>query len=295
MMQKSFVFFFILCVFVFFAGCMTVPDAVEESSSDLIHDSLIVAATIMPLQAFVDYIGSDTVQTQVLLPPGSDPHTYELTPRERIRAEKANVIVMIGVGMPFEKSIVSQIKGTNPDIIIINVSDAVSLLQEEDGHGIDPHIWLSPTTAQQIVNMIAEELSHVRPAYAVQYHERATAFIQELQVLDNEFSDLLSRTNTTTFLISHPSWGYTAERYGLTQISIYEHGKEPSPKTIQGLIDTAKAQSISVIIADPLENQNAARVIANAISGKVVVINPLAYEFVDNMRRFLYAISRNEA
>ena len=292
-MRRTFVFFFILCIFVLCTGCMTVPEQLGESKSDSAHDVLIVAATITPLQAFVDYIGGDSVQTQVLLPPGSDPHTYELTPLERMRAEESNVIVMIGVGMPFEKSIVSQVKGTNQDISIINVSEAVSLLQEEDGHGIDPHIWLSPMAVQQIVNMIAEELSRLHPIYGVQYHERATAFIEELQELDNEFSDILSRTNTTTFLISHPSWGYTAERYGLRQISIYDHGKEPSPRTIQGLIDMAQAHDISVIIADPLENQNAVRVIADAISGEVVVISPLAYEYIDNMRRFLYTITRN--
>ena len=293
-MRRDIIFFFLLCLFVFCAGCMTVPDAAEESPSESAHDLLLVAATIMPLQAFVDYIGADTINTQVLLPPGSDPHTYELTPRERMRAEKAHVIIMIGVGMPFEASFVSQVKGTNQDVVIINTSQSVSLLQEEDGHGIDPHIWLSPVTAQQIVTMIAEELSRVRPAYAIQYHERATAFVEELQELDSEFSDVLSRAQTTTFLVTHPSWGYVADEYGLTQVSMYDHGKDPSPRTIKSLIDTAKAHDISVIIADPLENQNAARVIADAISGEVVVISPLAYEYVDNMRRFLYTITRNE-
>jgi len=289
-MRRNLIFFFILCVFVFCAGCITMPDAVGKSPKDSEH-ALVVAATIMPLQAFVDYIGADTIQTQVLLPPGSDPHTYELTPRQRMRAEEADVIVMIGVGMPFETNIVSQVIGTKQDIVIINTSEAVSLLQEEDGHGVDPHIWLSPMTAQQIVNMIAEELSRVHPTYATQYRERATAFIEELQILDTEFSDVLSRGQTTAFLVTHPSWGYAAERYGLTQVSIYDHGKDPSPRTIQGLINTARAHAISVIIADPLENQNAARVIADAISGEIVVISPLAYEYVDNMRRFLYAIA----
>jgi len=288
-MRKRFLIFFVLCVFVFCAGCTTVYEDFEESRSD---GPLIVATTIMPLQAFVDYIGENTVQTQVLLPPGSDPHTYELTPLERMHAEEADLIVMIGVGMPFEASIVSQIKDAKQDIVIINVSEAVSLLKEEDEYHVDPHIWLSPTTAEQIVTMVTEELSRVQPAYGVQYHERATAFITELQELDTEFSDVLSRTNTTMFLISHPAWGYAAERYGLTQISIYDHGKEPSPRTIQRLIDTAKFHDISVIIADPLENQNAARVIADAISGEVVVISPLAYDYVNNMRRFLYAITK---
>ena len=263
---------------------LAIPDSSDES--------LVIVTTIMPLQAFVDYICADTVQTRVLLPPGSDPHTYEPSPRDLMQIEDADVFVMIGVGMPFEMKIASQIQNANKHLSIINTSQAVSLLQEGDGHGVDPHIWLSPNTAQVIVDMIADELSALSPAYAMQYHERAAAFRKEMQDLDAEFSELLSHNDTTMFLVSHPSWGYVADAYGLTQIAIYEHGKDPSPKTLQALIDTAQSESLSVIIADPLENQNAAEVIADAISGEVIVISPLAYEYTQNMRRFLYAITK---
>ena len=302
--MKNYSTFFLLscicCIFLFNAGYLSsdlpvaLPDEVNEGDLVISHslDDSLVVVTIMPLQAFVDYICIDTVQTHLLLPPGSDPHSYEPSPRDLMQIEEADVLVMIGAGMPFEMSIVSQIRDTNQDIVIINTSQAVSLLQEEGGHGVDPHIWLSPITAQEIVDLIAEELSAVSPSHSALYHERATAFRKEMQDLDAEFSEMLSHNNTTMFLVSHPSWGYVADAYGLTQLAIYDHGKDPSPKTLQTLIDTAQKDSLSVIIADPLENQNAAHIIADAISGEAIVISPLAYDYTLNMRRFLYAITK---
>jgi zinc transport system substrate-binding protein len=200
---------------------------------------------------------------------------------------------MIGVGMPFETSIISFVQKSNSDVLVVNTSASVSLLQEEHGdHGhIDPHIWLSPVMAQNIASAIADGLAKSDPAHADQYLIRANYLIQELLEVDAEFRTVLTQKKVDTFLISHPSWGYTAREYGLLQVAINEDGKEPSPKTLKNLIDIAASKNLSVIIADPLENQNTAHVIAKEISAELVVVNPLAYDYIDNLRRFLFAIT----
>ena len=87
-----------------------------------------------------------------------------------------------------------------------------------------------------------------------------------------------------TLYVFHPSFGYFAKAYRLNQVSVEVEGKEPGARQLASLIERAKGDNIEVIFTEPQFSKKSARVIARAIGGTVVEIDPLARDYPENMR-----------
>jgi ABC-type Zn uptake system ZnuABC Zn-binding protein ZnuA len=55
------------------SGCSSTQPTLEPS-----HDKVKVFVSLLPQAYFAEKVGGDHVQVDVLIPPGADPHTYEL-------------------------------------------------------------------------------------------------------------------------------------------------------------------------------------------------------------------------
>ena len=84
-------------------------------------------------------------------------------------------------------------------------------------------------------------------------------------------------------MVFHPAWGYFARSYGLVQVPVEVHGKEPKPADLKQLIDTALQENIKVVFVSPQFSKRSAQVIAQSMGGQTVSINPLAEDWKENM------------
>jgi zinc transport system substrate-binding protein len=104
--------------------------------------------------------------------------------------------------------------------------------------------------------------------------------------LDEEIrAALRGKGKNLEFMVFHPSWGYFAQAYGLEQVSIEFEGKEPKPAELQYLIQYAKERSIKVVFVQPQFSWLAAQAIADSIGGQIVFVDPLAADWVTNLRQ----------
>jgi zinc transport system substrate-binding protein len=161
---------------------------------------------------------------------------------------------------------------------------------EEDGEHsgmMDPHIWMSPANARIMVGNICDGLVEVDPENRGFYEQNRDAYLQELTELDGEIREGLAGVVNRRFMVYHPAFGYFAREYDLTMIPIEREGKEPTAAGLTGLIEQAKAHDIRVIFAEPQFDPKSAEVIAEAIEGRVVLIDPLAKDYIGNLRLIL--------
>ena len=93
-------------------------------------------------------------------------------------------------------------------------------------------------------------------------------------------------------MVFHPSWGYFADEYGLRQIPIEIDGKEPTAKELAGIIDFAKEKNIRVIFVQSQFSTGAAERVAESIGGKVVQIDPLAEDYISNLKNLADSLKR---
>ena len=265
------------------AAALFIP---KESGKGGEGRGIIVVVSIPPQAEFVKRVGGEKVAVITMVPQWANPHTYEPTPAQLMNVSKAKMYVKMGSGIEFEIAWMDKIKSINENMLIVDCSNGIELLKENGK--ADPHIWLSPKNAKIIVENICKGLVQIDPANSTYYEQNKEAYLKELDALDDEISQILSKTSKTSahkFIVYHPAWSYFARDYGLEQISVEEGGKEPTPERIASIIEEAKRNNITKIFASP-QFKDKAEVIAKEIGGKVVEINPLAENYIENMRKF---------
>jgi zinc transport system substrate-binding protein len=262
------------------AGC-TQPSGVNG------QETLKVAVTLPPQAEMVREVGGDHVEVQVVVPPGADPHTFEPTAGELVRLSDNSLYFRIGPGLlPFEDVLVSRLKEIEPGIRVIDSSEGITLLTstDPDAKGSpDPHIWLSLRNAEVMTVHVRDALIETDPANAAEYRANSDQYISRLREADGEIRQGLAASGVHTILVTHPSGGYFTRDYALTQVAISAQGKEPTARELQALVNLALKEKIRVIFAEPEFSVRGAEVLAAEINGTVVLVDPLAEDYLENM------------
>ena len=261
----------------------------------------IVFVSVVPQKFFVEKISGDTVDVEVMVQPGASPATYEPKPSQMRKLAVSSAYFAVGV--PFEAAWLNKIAGVNPKMLIVHTDDGIEKLamaahlhdggREEsepekgriaDGHdGLDPHIWLAPRLVKKQLAVIRDTLSTLHPDQAAAYRRNYDSFIGEIDKLDADLRRILKMKRGMQFMVFHPSWGYFAKEYGLQQVAIEIEGKAPKPGQLRNLIKHAKEQNITVIFAQLQFSSKSARLIAREIGGEVILVDPLAEDWLQNM------------
>jgi len=267
--------------------------------------ALRVIVSVPPQQTFVERVGGRHVEVHSMVQPGYDPHTYEPTPRRIAALSDADLYVRIGV--PFEHVWMGRIRSANREMRILDAHSGLnphnlSRHDHDEGRGEliaeqgppdehrqagehDPHVWTDPLLVKQMAGRIRDQLIELDPENAEDFRRNYQAFAAELETLDREIQSLLAPVSNHKFMVFHPAWGYFAAAYGLTQIPIEKAGKKPAPRALAALIEQARRERIKVIFVRPRFSERSARQVARAIGGQVLAIDPLAADYVANLRR----------
>lgn len=251
-------------------------------------DRLLVVTTIYPLADFVQNIGSEYVEVVNVVPAGTEPHEYEPTPREVAQVLEADVLIYLGGGLDVWAEDMSAeviehggyVLGIEDEVTFARLEEELEneSAADEHGHeGIDPHIWLDPVEAQNIVSVIADALAAVDAEHAVQYQARANVYMQELQELDGAYQASLASCELDDIIVSHDAFGYLARRYGFTihSISGLSPEAEPSVRDLAELAETARALGVKTIFFETLVSPKLAETLAKEVGAVTAVLNPL--------------------
>ena len=247
-----------------------------------------VMVTVLPQVEFVSAVGGDKVDVTAMVPPGANPHTYEVTPAQMASLSKAKIYFKVGSPIEFELTWLDKLIAQNPDMLMVDCSKGIDLIQstDPDEPGIDPHIWTSVRNVRVMVKNICDGLTRLDPANANYYEGNRDSYLQKLDALDADIKASLEGIASRTFIVYHPAWGYFAHDYGLTQLGIEQEGKEPKAAYMARLIKEAKQKNIKVIFVSPQYDTRSADAIATEIGGSVVSIDAEgAKDYIDNLRK----------
>ena len=249
----------------------------------------LVFVSIAPQKYFVERIGGDEVQVEVMVNPGESPATFNPNPKKMSRLTNAKLYFSIGV--PFEKVWISRIKNIQPKLKVISLNKNTAPSSHHHHDEGDPHIWLSPPHVKIMAAEIEAALSRQQPEKSAFFKNNYQTFIKEVDMLDQEIRQIFATRKNHTFMVFHPAWTHFAEAYGLNQVSIEHQGKEPGPRALQEIISTGKKQNIKVIFVQKQFGLSVAKKIAKMIGATVQEMDPLAENYIDSMRNTAIAIS----
>lgn len=252
-----------------------------------------ILVTVPPYIYFVKKIAKDTVEVEAMIPPNSNPHLFEPTPHQTSLVTQADIWFKIGEG--FEKYLVDFLEKSNSSLIICDLRENIELIPYEKSdckfHDHidfkDVHIWTSPKLAKIQAKTIAEVLIKKYPENKDFYLKNLSSFLVELDLLDSEIENKLASLKGSTFLISHPAFGYFCKDYGLKQLSIEFQGKDPTLKKLSKTLDEAKEKHIKKVFVQAQYNNKGAIFIADKMGVDIDYVDPYCEEYESNLKNFV--------
>jgi len=250
-----------------------------------------VVTSFYPLYFFTSEIVGDKADVSNLIPSGAEPHGYEPTARDMTLIESSNLLVLNGGGLEgWSENVQSNLNKDKTKVVVTGEGLTTKTMEEEEheeheehaeeGHhhnGIDPHIWLSPILAQQMVDKIEFGLSEVDPSNSSYYKSNAEVLKNKLGVLDEEFKKGLATCSDKNIITSHAAFAYLASAYGLNQIPIagLSSEEEPSSKEMAEIVKFAKDNNVKYIFFESLISPKLSETIAKEIGAQTLLLNPI--------------------
>jgi zinc transport system substrate-binding protein len=257
-----------------------------------------VAVSILPQRYFLEKIGGNLVEVEVMVPPGATPEQYEPKPRQMSALSRSRIYFACGV--PFETIWLSKMVSSNPKIQVIHTEKDIkkrAMEAHEDRHEgaepghhheeiDDPHIWLSPPLVMIQARAIFDALAASDPQNRASYEANYRSFMLELVDLDLFLSRLFSaEAKPDSFMVFHPAWGYFADAYGLHQVPVEVEGKEPKAKELDEFIKRAHELGVKAVFVQPQYSPKTAQTIADAVGARLVEADDLAPDWEKNLRK----------
>lgn len=271
------------CLFFFMVARLSPP-------AFLSPPPLTVLVSVAPYKALIEAIAQDALHVEVVVPPGASPHFFEPTPKQLQAISQGSL--WFTIGEPFEQQILPALKAHNPHLQTEDLRQGLNLIGT--GVGADPHIWLSPKLMQIQAQTILKALVHQYPDKMTLFSEGFNQVQQTLGKLDAAIQKELDPLQQRTVLVSHPAFGYFCRDYGLRQLPIEQEGRDPAPKQLTQLLQEARLLNIETVFIEPQYSNKAARVIAQELGANLVMVNPYAEEYFDNMQAMAQAFAKQQ-
>lgn len=255
-----------------------------------------VAVTILPQKYLLDKIVGDSIQVVCAIPQGGNPEEYATTPRQMKEITTSVLYFKVGE-LGFEKTTLPSIVKNTSNIKVIDLSKGLDFITSKCSHGgeehshSDPHYWTSPKGAKLMATNMYNAIVEFDNKNLSYYTSNYMQLMLQLEALDREVDSILSTAKCRQFAIFHPSLSYFARDYDLQQLSLEENGKEMTPQRMQQVIEEAKAKGVKTVFIQNEFTPEQVKTFAQEIESSVVVINPLAYNFIEEIKQIAHAIS----
>ena len=260
-------------------------------------DSFSVAAVDFPSYDAARAVMGGTDDLVMLLPPGTESHSYDPTPRDMVRLSESDLVVYTGgPSDSWVEAILSSLDSPPPSFAL---TEQVELLEEEHregmeddheaghSHTIDEHVWTSPRNEMTIIRNLASVMEELDPDNAARYEANAGKYIERIEQLDEAFRDVIdSAPRRTLIFASRFPLLYFVREYGLEYYAAFPgcaEESEPSARTVAFLIDKARELDVPCVLNIEMSSEMIARIIAEEAGCGVRTFNTLhnvsAYDF----------------
>jgi zinc transport system substrate-binding protein len=247
-----------------------------------------VTAVNFPPYDFVRAIAGDRVNLTMLLPPASESHSYEPTPRDIITVRNSSIFIFTGgESDEWVESILESVD--TGKMTIIKLMDCVDVVEEEivegmeeeeeeeEGIAYDEHVWTSPKNAKLIVSALTEALCGADGANAAFFRQNEASYLAKLDELDAAFQSVVDGAKRKTIVMGDRfPFRYLADAYDLSYFAAFpgcSTETECSAATVAFLIDKIRDENIPAIFHIELSNEKIADTISEATGAQKLLLH----------------------
>lgn len=231
-----------------------------------------ILTTFTVLADMAQNVAGDQAIVESIVKPGAEIHGYEPTPSDLERGQGADLILDNGLSL---ERWAERFYNSLPEVTHITLSQNVQPINitENAYQGKpNPHAWMSPQNALIYVENIRKALENLDPAHAETYAANAAAYSQQIRAIDETLKQAISAIPPDQrYIVScEGAFSYIARDYGLQEVYIWPVNAEQqaTPKQVERVIDTVKANQIPAVFCESTVNNEAQLQVAKETGAK---------------------------
>jgi ABC-type Zn uptake system ZnuABC Zn-binding protein ZnuA len=227
----------------------------------LAQEKPVVVSSFTVIHDWVQVIGGKGFEVISIIPPRSEAHGFQLSPRHAKDLRRATLIVAMSPEFEPWLAAWGKANGRSDAILWLNNYNPS---REPGNLPVNSHAWTDPTVVKGMVKVLAGRLGEISSKEYTQVSY--SQYLKEIEVVDSSLAKLFNEISPEkrAFVSHHASLNLFARRYGLTVAgTILEHGSaesaDPSARHFSELLALIRKQKIRVIISDDGQNDAFAR------------------------------------
>lgn len=209
------------------------------------NNPLRVLATVGMIGDIAQEVAGECAEVQTLMPPGTDPHYYEATPRAIRAIDRAELIFYVDTTLEERLGgILENFSRRTPTVGLAQATyDSADLLLETSG-SLDPHIWMDANRWGRTAPVIAEAIAEQRPGCADTVMANAIAYQEQLAALHDWIKRSINSIPKPQRMLvtAHDAFYYYAKAYAMTASEAIEY-----VRTLAGDEATLAAQALKTL------------------------------------------------
>ncbi|MDH6296722.1 manganese/iron transport system substrate-binding protein [Agrobacterium fabrum] len=228
-------------------------------------------------------VAGDAADVESITKPGAEIHNYQPTPRDILKARKADLVLRNGLNLElwFEKFL-TNLSGV-PDVTVSNGVQPMGISGGAYQGKPNPHAWMSPDNALIYVENIRKGLAEIDPAHADVYTVNAKVYSDKIKATVQPIRNALSvlPDNKRWLVTSEGAFSYLARDFGLKELFLWpvNADSQGTPQQVRGVIDAMREHNIQVIFSESTVSADPAQQVAKetgAAYGGVLYVDSLS-------------------
>lgn len=246
-------------------------------------EKLKVVTTFTIIQDIAQNVAGDAAVVESITKPGAEIHDYQPTPKDIVKAQKADLILWNGLNLErwFERFF-----NELHDVPAVIVTEGITPMPIREGaykNNPNPHAWMSPSNALIYIENIRKALVKYDPENAAIYNQNAARYAQQIKQLDAPLRERLSRIPQTDrwLVTSEGAFSYLTNDYGFQEVYLWPINAEEqgTPQQVKYVIDTVRKHNIPVVFSESTISDKPAKQVSketNAKYGGVLYVDSLS-------------------
>jgi zinc/manganese transport system substrate-binding protein len=259
---------------------------------------LRVVATVPDLLDMANRIGGEHVSAESLARGSEDIHQISLRPSFVVKLNKADAVIMLGLGI--EHSFLPGLleAAVNPKArwdqvqqcagpACVDCSKDVHVLQKaadlsrEYGelHAMgNPHYNIGPQNGAQMARNVAAGLSRLDPSHKADYEKNLAAYVKELDEKLAAWKKAVTPLKGLKAVSYHNDIVYLEKFTGLEFVGTVElkPGIAPTPTHLEALVKTMKERGVTLIVREQHFENKSVDWLAERTGAKVAIVGTMA-------------------
>jgi zinc transport system substrate-binding protein len=256
---------------------------------------LKVLVTFNAMKEFAQAVGKDKVEIATVIPDGTEPHDFELKPKDMVAMSCADVFVYNGMEMePWVDDAVRA--ASNDNMVTVNASKGIEPIKSAKYGRIvqeDPHVWLSIKCAETEVKNIKDGLIKADSKNRDYYQKNCDSYISQLEIVYNDYAAKFKTAKSRDFVTGHAAFAYMCRDFNLEQSSVedvFAEG-EPSAQSLNQLISYCKSKGVKTVFVEDMVSPEVSKTLADSVGADVKTIYTM--ESSEDNKTYLQRIESN--